>query len=66
MTILLLKEKIIETEKISNGKKGGMMRYISICGGHLSLNYLMQMKLNLGDTDQMSLNESRQKSLQSQ
>ncbi len=42
---VLLKEKIIETEKISNGKNGGMMHYISICGGHLSLNYLMRMKL---------------------
>ena len=41
----LLKEKIIETEKISRGKNGGMMLYISICGAHLSLNYLMQMKL---------------------
>ena len=26
---VLLKEKIIETEKISNGKNGGMMHYIS-------------------------------------
>lgn len=45
MILLLLKEKIIETEKISSGKNGCMMHYISIYGSHLSLNYHMRMKL---------------------
>ncbi len=32
MILLLMKEMIIETEKISSGKNGGMTHYISICG----------------------------------
>ena len=43
--MLLLKEKIIETERIRRGKNGGMMHYINIYGGRLNLNYLMRTKL---------------------